>query len=243
MEKDQLALTFAVLFLCISTVSFGSQIIASSWRSSPVFSPNQFASTTIAVDPANITKQFEIGQTFSVNITVANVHGLYVWQAGMTFNATILEAIDFIEGSFLAENGTTLWTPGTINNAAGVINYHASVLAGNVTGVTGNGTLCTVIFKVRDYGDSNLQLTEALLLNSELENIDKTSVHGFVRIKIQGDINGDELVDVFDIIAIGKAYGSAPGSHDWNPEADINGDLIVDAADLATYNGNYGKTT
>lgn len=243
MEKDQLALTLAVLFLCISTIGFGSEIITNGWRSSPIFSPGQSSSTTIAVDPADIIKQFEIGQTFSVNITVADVHELYVWQAGMTFNATILEAIDFIEGAFLAKNGTTLWTPGTINNTAGVINYHASVLAGNVTGITGNGNLCIVIFRVRDYGDSNLQLTEVILLNSELENIDKTLVHGFVRIKIQGDINGDELVDVFDITAIGKAYGSSPGSPNWNPEADINGDLIVDAADLATYNDNYGKTT
>ena len=231
----------AALFLCISTISLGCLIITSDRRSSPIFSPGLSSSTTISVDPANITKQLEIGQTLSVNITVANVHDLYVWQVGMTFNATILEAMDFVEGSFLAENGKTLWTPGTINNTAGVINYHASVVAGNVAGVTGNGTLGTITFKVRDYGNSTLQLTEAILLNPELESIDKTLVHGLVRVKIQGDVNGDELVDVFDVTAIGKAYGSSPGSPNWNPEADINGDLIVDAADLATYNGNYGK--
>jgi hypothetical protein len=58
---------------------------------------------------------------------------------------------------------------------------------------------------------------------------------------ILGDINGDGKVDVFDLYALGKAYGSTPEDlGDWNPNADLNDDLIIDSEDLRILNDNYG---
>jgi hypothetical protein len=165
-----------------------------------------------------------------------------VWQAGINFNASILEATTLEEGPFLKQKSTTLWTNGMIDNANGIIHYHASALAGNVTGANGNGTLTTMTFKVRDYGTSYLQLTDVLLLNSSLTSTDKTLVNGNVEVRIAGDVNGDRTVDAFDLFGLGWAYGSDPSKPNWNPDCDFNRDGRVDASDLRDLSNNYGKT-
>ena len=195
-----------------------------------------------------------IGETFTINITITNATDLYTWQAGVTFNATVLEAINFTEGPFLKQLGDTLWVDGTINNTAGIIYYHGCTLTGNVTGANGNGTLGLITFKVEDYGHSTLQPTDVILLDSILEDIDKTVIHGTVFVTILGDLTGpddisDGKVDVYDLNFLGKAYGAKEGDLNWDEYkiADVTGpygvpDGIVDTHDLPIYVENYGKT-
>jgi len=59
--------------------------------------------------------------------------------------------------------------------------------------------------------------------------------------RLPGDINGDGRVDDFDLILFNEAYGSSPGSPNWNQYADINGDNIVDILDLNILGQNYGQ--
>jgi hypothetical protein len=194
------------------------------------------------VYPTNTTLYSEIGETFTVNITITNASNLYVWQIGMNFDATVLETLSFEEGLFLKEMNATLWTPGTIDNTAGVIHYHASAFAGNVTGVSGNGTLATITFKTRNFGNSTLPLTDVILLDSNLVEIEVTLIHGIVEVKISGDVNGDIKVDVHDMPDFGKAFGSDPSKPNWNPDCDFNGDKKVDTSDLLDLSTNYGRT-
>lgn len=58
---------------------------------------------------------------------------------------------------------------------------------------------------------------------------------------LRGDVNGDSVVDIFDLAAVGLAYGSRPGDVNWNPDADLNNDNTVNIFDLATVGLNYGK--
>jgi hypothetical protein len=183
----------------------------------------------------------EIGEAFEVNITIMNVSDLRVWQAGISFNATVLEATSFDEGPFLKEQGETLWTPGTINNSAGTINYHASAVVG-IAGVNGSGTVGTVTFRVKNYGDSTVQLTDVLILSSNLRDIPKIIENSTIKIKIPGDINGDFTVNTSDLYALGRAFGSTPGNPNWNSEADINRDLTVDIQDLQILKAHYGHS-
>jgi ABC-type transport system substrate-binding protein len=48
-----------------------------------------------------------------------------------------------------------------------------------------------------------------------------------------GDVNRDGYIDVWDLSALGMAYGTRIGWPDYNPDADLNSDFIVDARDLA----------
>jgi hypothetical protein len=57
----------------------------------------------------------------------------------------------------------------------------------------------------------------------------------------EGDINGDGKVDVKDVYAVAKAYGSYPYHPYWNSLCDINHDGKVDERDYYIVCKNYGK--
>ena len=59
---------------------------------------------------------------------------------------------------------------------------------------------------------------------------------------IEGDINGDFTVDIFDMVHIALAFDSRPGDPNWNPNADLNNDDIVDIYDVVTAARNFGKS-
>jgi len=239
MRTKRPLLAVLVLILFMSTIGAAYLLFTNERH----YTPASFSTTFVSVSPTNTTIYSETDKTFTVNITVTNANDLYVWQAGITFNATILEALSFEEGPFLKQKGTTLWTPATIDNTAGIIHYHASALAGNVTGVSGNGTLATITFKTKNYGNTTLQLTNVILLNSNLTETDKTLIHGNVKIKISGDINGDQKVDISDLFNFGQTYGSDQSKPNWNPDCDFNQDGTIDTSDLTDLSKNYGKTT
>jgi len=140
---------------------------------------------TVSVQPERvISPPPSIGETFEINITASNVADVYTWQAGMTFNSSVLEALSFEEGSFLrtwadTNNQITLWVEGTIDNVAGIISIHGCTLTGTITGASGNGTLGTITFKVKNYGNSALNLTDILLLDSTLIEIPVNVTNGY----------------------------------------------------------------
>ncbi|MFX1563021.1 MAG: dockerin type I domain-containing protein [Promethearchaeota archaeon] len=55
-----------------------------------------------------------------------------------------------------------------------------------------------------------------------------------------GDVNGDGVVDIFDLSIVGRAYGSFEGEPEYNPDADLNKDGIVDIGDISMVCMNYG---
>ncbi len=62
---------------------------------------------------------------------------------------------------------------------------------------------------------------------------------------LPGDVNGDCVVNIFDLAAVGLAYGSQPGDTNWNPNTDVHpigGNGVINIFDLATVGLNYGNT-
>jgi hypothetical protein len=53
-----------------------------------------------------------------------------------------------------------------------------------------------------------------------------------VKVKMLGDVNGDDKVDMQDIIQIVSAFGSSPLGPRWNAQADMNQDDRIDAKDI-----------
>lgn len=62
------------------------------------------------------------------------------------------------------------------------------------------------------------------------------------KVKLDGDLNNDGVVDIYDCVIIALAYGSSMGNPNWNPKADVNGDGIVDIFDMVIVALNYGKS-
>ena len=59
---------------------------------------------------------------------------------------------------------------------------------------------------------------------------------------IAGDVNGDDVVNIEDYTAVIAAYGSTPGSSNWNAAADFNRDGVVNIADVTILQVDYGKS-
>ena len=58
---------------------------------------------------------------------------------------------------------------------------------------------------------------------------------------VNGDIDGDNAVTVFDYDALSAAFDSAPGDANWNPAADLDGDLAVTVFDYDILSQNFDR--
>lgn len=64
----------------------------------------------------------------------------------------------------------------------------------------------------------------------------------YLKIKKIGDINGDGIIDVYDVTAACISYGSKVGDPNWNEEVDLAPEWgVIDIFDLVTITMNYGS--
>ncbi len=63
---------------------------------------------------------------------------------------------------------------------------------------------------------------------------------GHILTGVVGDVDTDGDVDNEDLTIMSNAYGSTPGSPNWNPDADLNHDGLVDMSDIVIVAWNFG---
>jgi hypothetical protein len=56
------------------------------------------------------------------------------------------------------------------------------------------------------------------------------------------DLNGDNVVNIYDISIVSSSYGADPASNPLYAAADLNGDGMIDMADINIVLGAYGQT-
>ena len=83
---------------------------------------------------------------------------------------------------------------------------------------------------------------EASVLPDEDDTANNVYVDGAVKVKMQGDVNGDGIVDIWDLSIVAVAYGRFEGEPYYDPDADIDKDGIVDIADISVVCMHYGET-
>jgi hypothetical protein len=132
------------------------------------------AAPILSVEPANTA--VDVGQTFSVNVSIANAVDLYALQFDIGFDPSVLSANTVTEGPLLATGGTTFFIEGGIDNLAGTIANTADTLVGIVPGVTGSGLLATVSFKAIAAGTSPITIFNVTLLDSSFSGVAPTTV-------------------------------------------------------------------
>src|ERR1017187_509784 len=106
------------------------------------------------------------GQTFFVNIAVANVSDLYALEFDLAFNPQVIQATGITEGAFLPTGGPTFFLPGTIDNVFGSITFNGDTLLGPVSGVSGSGMLAIATFQAIGNGVSAIAFDNLFFLDS-----------------------------------------------------------------------------
>lgn len=138
---------------------------------------------TMSVQPSALS--VALGQTFPLNVNVMSVTDLYAFQFDLAFNPTVLSVVSLAEGAFLPGGGATTFVPGAIDNLAGLIAFTADALTGITSGVDGNGNLMLVQFRALSAGTSPITLSNLILLNSQLNDIEATTASGSVAVTSQ----------------------------------------------------------
>jgi PKD repeat protein len=195
---------------------------------------------------------------FIVNLTVTDGKSLLTWSMNETLSVYPGQvSITNIEPDVLKFNSTlnlyeTAWTL--------PINMTVTNL-GNTT-VTFNVTVLFGIYNVAEQLVTDLQQGENMSLSltcyitgtvpgdypisayPSCTNPQWTGpmcTNGTVGVHLAGDLNGDNLTDIFDAVLFAKAFGSKPGDPNWNPIVDLGCEGIVDIFDAVIFAGNYGR--
>jgi hypothetical protein len=123
----------------------------------------------VSIDPPS--SSVNVGDNFALDVNISNVTDLYGFQFDLSLAPGVLSAVSITEGSFLAGGGATFFIPGTIDNTAGAIAFTANTLLGPGPGVGDSGTLAVLTVNGLSPGTSNIDLSNVILLDSNLNPI------------------------------------------------------------------------
>jgi hypothetical protein len=83
---------------------------------------------------------------------------------------------------------------------------------------------------------------EASIVENETNTDNNVCIDGTIKIKIQGDVDGDGFVYVDDLDLFGRAWYTNLEDPNYNPEADFDGDGTIYVTDLDIFGRNWYKT-
>ena len=183
-----------------------------------------------------------VGDTITLNLNTENISDLAGWQADITFDPNVLEAIKVTEGDFLKPEGEdTFFQGGTIDNTEGKITdmYSARI---SESGVSGTGTLLSVTFMAKAGGETDVTLENFEFISITDETI--PTVHPIIAITVREypawDVNQDGYVNIRDLILVAKDFGSGAPA---NLRTDVNRDGVINIQDLIIVSQHFGDST
>jgi hypothetical protein len=161
----------AIIVVCLLAILLGI-VVVYLISSSP-------SSTVLLVEPNSVQETAE--QNFAVNVSISNVVDLYGWQLTLSWNSSLLNVISVVEGPMLRSSGNSTFFSPKVNGASGNLSAlctRLQSLGSKVTGVSGDGTLMIIQFKVIASGSCDLSLHDTQLLNSGKRTISHTVQDG-----------------------------------------------------------------
>lgn len=183
------------------------------------------------------------GDTFTLRLSANDVTNLAGWQTDVAFDSDVLKAVEVSEGDLLkAENTSTFFLSGTIDNTAGEITKLSSARFGS--GVSGTGTLLLVTFTAKATGETRVTFSDFFAGSSSREEIPSDVPEIVITVEesafLASDVNRDGLVNVLDLILVSQYFGEDASA---NPQFDVNGDGAINVLDLIEVAQHLGEST
>jgi hypothetical protein len=176
----------------------------------------------------------EVGEEFTVQISVNSVANLYTWQIKLYYDNTVFQCLDaWLPSDNVFAYGIPLVPPPLIEGNYTLV---GATLMGNEWPFTGCGTLCKIRFKAIENGNCSMLFDEVdtFLLNPSMKPMDHMSVNAYVKSsRWFPDFNNDGIVDSADIALVAGAFGIQQSNQDWNPIFDANHDSKINMYDIA----------
>jgi len=210
------------------------------------FTAGGINTTKIYIDPPSIVDPtLDPGETFSINVNIANVSDLSGYDFSMSYNTAILTCIGVSVGP-LGNMPSPMWE---IDDETG--NVWVNVTYGTpLTTTDPPATLASLTFLVQGRGSSVFDLYSTNLVNSWGQSIFHKVSDGYFINGSPYDLNKDGHVDIADVRIVAKAFGSKAEddpttpwdeTENWDPVADVNDDGVVNILDLRLVAKHYGE--
>jgi len=203
------------------------------------------AQTEVYIDPPKIEDPtLEIGDRFTINISIANVSNLYSYELNMSYNTDILTCVGVTVGP---EDNLPLpnWE---VDDDTG--NVWINVTYDVPVTTTSSVTIATLTFSVQGRGTSTFDLYYTRLINPLGQLIPHEVSDGYFRNGSLYDLNKDGHVNMADVNIVALAFGSAAVDNpstpwdetvNWNPLADLSKDGKVDIVDMVLMGIHFGE--
>jgi general secretion pathway protein D len=134
---------------------------------------------SLSVIPANSTQT--VGSTFQVAVMLGNGKDIYSVPLQLQFNPALLELVNVDAGDFLGRDGQAVAIVHR-DEGNGLVTISTSRPPG-ATGVSGQGSVCTLTFKAIAAGDSNLGLVKVGARNSAQAALPAVGTQAVVHVK------------------------------------------------------------
>ena len=183
----------------------------------------------LSISPSSVISP-TVGEQLALNLNITAGKAVAGYQFTVRFDPTALRYVESSNGDYLPDGA--FFVPPVVNR--GRLELASSALAGVSEG---DGTLTTITFEVLAVKASTLTLSETLLSDDQGNTFRPRVEQGEVTEppKLKGDVNGDGVVNVQDLVLVGLSFGKTG-----QDAADINGDGVVNIGDLVLVAGALG---
>jgi PKD repeat protein len=200
--------------------------------------------TGVTVDHA-----YEYNGTYTITLTATDDDGV---SASKSADKTVLNRPDIavtnvasfktiVGQGYSLKINVNVTNEGDFTETFNVTVYANTTVAATqiVTLSSRNSRTITFIWNTTGFAKGNYTIRAyAWPVLGETDKADNTLADGWVIVTIPGDVNGNHLADISDLVITVGTIPSAPGWPNWNPNVDINGDGVCDISDLVICIGN-----
>ena len=129
----------------------------------PVFQNQSNASMFVIPSKTSVS----VNQTFNINLVISGME-IIGGSFNLTFNSTIIEAVNITEGSFISQCTKTTFDYHlrVINNTVGFIKFQDLCFNEGVNNVSGTGAVAVITFRAKLQGSTHLVLNNANIFNA-----------------------------------------------------------------------------
>jgi len=230
-----------------SAEGFNDTIIGYDWKINDPYDPQHIIKTGNYTNPPSplVSHTFKYAGTFIVDLNVTDNEGLWSTTSkpiviqpefGPTANFTWSPPLPMINETitFDASSSKLGWSAAT-QQFSPITDYRWTFGDGNIISVA-TPTITHYYPQLGNY-TVGLTITDAVgrtnTINQLVEVLNITAK--------SFDVNGDGKIDIKDIFRAAKAYGSQPGSPNWDPACDVNKDSKIDIKDIFGIAKHYGE--
>ena len=207
---------------------------------SPTTTPHP-DSAQLWLDPEH--RSVGVGNSFTLDMKSEGVR-VAGYEVALRFDPAILQAQAATLGDWLDASGRTPSPLGpTIDNQNGVIHFGAYSL-GNGQPSDNESLLARFTFQAISKGESQVWFEMSKLSDAAGQIYTDVYTHS-AQITVQtleGDLNGDCVVDISDIMMVVAAWGLSEGQPGWDPRLDLDNNGVIDISDIMMVVRHWGET-